>query len=86
MTIQLGNGDEHHTLELETTGLNVKGKLYLYVSLVQLVAVWFQAGTFKLITPFSQEELTSQNRSVSDSSLVGDKGNMSKHLESCLNI
>ena len=28
-----GNGDEHRTLELDMTGLNVKGNLYLYYSM-----------------------------------------------------
>ena len=29
LALQLGNGDEHRTLESDTTGLNVKGNLYL---------------------------------------------------------
>ena len=32
LALQLGDGDEHHTLELDTTGLNVKGNLYLYLT------------------------------------------------------
>ena len=34
MALQLGNGDEHHATESDTTGLNVKGNLYLYLSLL----------------------------------------------------
>ena len=30
--ILAGDGDEHHTLESDTTGLNVKGNLYLYLT------------------------------------------------------
>ena len=30
LALRLGNGDEHHALESDTTGLNVKGNLYLY--------------------------------------------------------
>ena len=29
LALRLGDGDEHHALELDTTGLNVKGNLYL---------------------------------------------------------
>ena len=29
LALQLGNGDEHHALEADTSGLNVKGNLYL---------------------------------------------------------
>ena len=29
LALWLGNGDEHRTLESDTTGLNVKGNLYL---------------------------------------------------------
>ena len=29
LPLWLGNGDEHRTLESDTTGLNVKGNLYL---------------------------------------------------------
>ena len=32
VALRLGDGDEHHALELDTTGLNVKGKLYLYLT------------------------------------------------------
>ena len=32
LALQLGNGDEQRPLELETTGLNVKGNLYFYLS------------------------------------------------------
>ena len=31
MALRLGNGDEHRPLESDTTGLNVKGNLYLYL-------------------------------------------------------
>ena len=31
LALWLGDGDEHRTLELDTTGLNVKGNLYLYL-------------------------------------------------------
>ena len=30
LALQLGNGDEHHALESDMTGLNVKGNFYLY--------------------------------------------------------
>ena len=30
LALRLGDGDEHHPLESDTTGLNVKGNLYLY--------------------------------------------------------
>ena len=29
LALWFGNGDERHTLEFDTTGLNVKGNLYL---------------------------------------------------------
>ena len=29
LALQLGDRDEHHALESDTTGLNVKGNLYL---------------------------------------------------------
>ena len=29
LALQLGDGDEHRTLESDMTGLNVKGNLYL---------------------------------------------------------
>ena len=29
LALWLGNGDEHYALELDMTGLNVKGNLYL---------------------------------------------------------
>ena len=32
LALRLGNGDEHRALESDTTGLNVKGNLYLYLS------------------------------------------------------
>ena len=32
LALQLGDGDEHHALETDTTGLNVKGNLYLYLN------------------------------------------------------
>ena len=51
LALRLGNGNEHHPLESDTTGLNVKGKLYLYcqmgsvtlfrVSLVENIQEWF---------------------------------------------
>ena len=31
LALQLGNGDEHHALESDMIGLNVKGNLYLYL-------------------------------------------------------
>ena len=31
LALQLGDGDEHRTRELDTAGLNVKGNLYLYL-------------------------------------------------------
>ena len=31
LALWLGDGDEHHSLESDTTGLNVKGNLYLYL-------------------------------------------------------
>ena len=31
LALQLGDGDEHLPLELDMTGLNVKGNLYLYL-------------------------------------------------------
>ena len=31
LALRLGDGDGHRALELDTTGLNVKGNLYLYV-------------------------------------------------------
>ena len=31
LTPRLRNGDEHRALESDTTGLNVKGNLYLYL-------------------------------------------------------
>ena len=34
LALQLGNGDEQRALESDTTGLNVKGNLYLYLSIV----------------------------------------------------
>ena len=30
LTLQLEDGDEHRALRSDTTGLNVKGNLYLY--------------------------------------------------------
>ena len=30
LTLRLGDGDEHHALKSDMTGLNVKGNLYLY--------------------------------------------------------
>ena len=30
LALRLGNGEEHRALELDTTGLNVKGNLYRY--------------------------------------------------------
>ena len=30
LALWLGDGDEHHVLESDVTGLNVKGNLYLY--------------------------------------------------------
>ena len=30
LALRLRDGDEHHALELDTTGLNVRGNLYLY--------------------------------------------------------
>ena len=30
LALQLGDRDEHHALELDMTGLNVKGNLYLH--------------------------------------------------------
>ena len=32
LALWFGNGDEQHALELDTTGLNVKGNLYLYLT------------------------------------------------------
>ena len=32
LALWLGNGDEHHALESDMTGLNVKGNLYLYLT------------------------------------------------------
>ena len=32
LALRLGDGDEHRALESDTTGLNVKGKLYLYLT------------------------------------------------------
>ena len=32
LALQLGDRDEHHTLESDMTGLNVNGNLYLYLS------------------------------------------------------
>ena len=34
LVLRLGNGDEHHALGSDTTGLNVKGNLYLYLTYV----------------------------------------------------
>ena len=31
LALQLGDRDEHHPVESDTTGLNVKGNLYLYL-------------------------------------------------------
>ena len=31
LALRLGDGDEHRALESDTTGLNVKGNLYLYI-------------------------------------------------------
>ena len=31
LALRLGNGDEYRPLELDMTGLNVKGNLYLYL-------------------------------------------------------
>ena len=31
LALQLGDRDEHHALESDTTGLSVKGNLYLYL-------------------------------------------------------
>ena len=31
LALRLGDGEEHRALELDTTGLNVKGNLYLYL-------------------------------------------------------
>ena len=31
LALWLGNGDEHHPLESDTTGLNIKGNLYFYL-------------------------------------------------------
>ena len=33
LALWLENGDEHHLLEWDTTGLNVKGNLYFYLNL-----------------------------------------------------
>ena len=33
LALRLGNGDQHCPLESDTTGLNVKGKLYLFLFL-----------------------------------------------------
>ena len=33
LALRLGDGDEHCPLELDMTGLNVKGNLYLYLYL-----------------------------------------------------
>ena len=32
LALRLRNGDEHHALESDTSGLNVTGNLYLYLS------------------------------------------------------
>ena len=37
LALRLGNGDEHDALELDTTGFNVKGNLYLFTLLLQLL-------------------------------------------------
>ena len=34
LALQLGDGDEHHALESDTTGLNVKGNLFLMILLM----------------------------------------------------
>ena len=36
LALRFGDGDEHRALESDTTGLNVKGNLYLYL----YVCVW----------------------------------------------
>ena len=37
LALRLGNGDEHHALESDKTGLNVKGNLYLYLLRMNLI-------------------------------------------------
>ena len=39
LALQLGDGDEHCALELDTTGLNVKGNLYVTYSLILIFPV-----------------------------------------------
>ena len=36
LALRLGNGDEHHALESNRTGLNVKGNLYLTLGLKEV--------------------------------------------------
>ena len=37
LALQLGDGDEHCTLESDMTGLNVKGNLYLTIKIVMYI-------------------------------------------------
>ena len=37
LALWLGNGDEHRALESDTTGLNVKENLYLYLTIIEEV-------------------------------------------------
>ena len=44
LALRLGNGDEHHALESDTTGLNVKGNLYplpnVMYAMIMMLATW----------------------------------------------
>ena len=46
LAIWFGNGKEHHTLESDTTGLNVKGNLYLYLITIEFDEAYFQSSRF----------------------------------------
>ena len=39
LALRLGNRDEHCALELDMTGLNVKGNLYLYLMKKQTLSI-----------------------------------------------
>ena len=48
LALWLGNGDEHHPLELDTTGLNVKGNLYLLLKCLPEMTGWQEGQSLPL--------------------------------------
>ena len=48
LALRLGNGDDHYPLESDTTGLNVKGNLYLYLIEMATVQQFYRPLQSKL--------------------------------------